>query len=213
MNRRAPTRQYPPRLPGPTDGLTIGLMGGSFDPPHSGHAHVIETARKALGLDWVWVIPAAGNPLKKTQTAFIDRFNAAHRRLSGPRTRVTPIEARQGLRYSIDLVRMLKARAPGARFVWIMGADCLGDFHRWRAWEALTAEVAIAVVSRPGASPKAGLSRFARRFASRRLPASAATTLARAAPPAWVFITAPFDPASSGALRAKRLADAMVYPA
>ncbi len=212
MTRRA-TRPYPARLPGPAAGLAIGLMGGSFDPPHSGHAHVIETARKALGLDWVWVIPAEGNPLKKTQTAFSDRFHAAHRRLSGPRTRVTPIEAQLGLRYSIDLVRTLKARAPGARFVWIMGGDSLATFHQWRAWEALAEQIPIAVISRPGASPKAGLSRFANRFAAQRLPPSAAATLSRRDAPAWVFLTAPFDATSSTALRARRHAATMVYPA
>ena len=81
------------RLPSPAGALAIGIMGGSFDPPHSGHAHVIETARKALGLDRVWVFVAAGNPLKRTQTAFVDRFASAQRRLGGRRTIVSALEA------------------------------------------------------------------------------------------------------------------------
>lgn len=190
------------RLPGPYRGLRIGVMGGSFDPPHSGHAHVIETGRKALGLDWVWVIPAAGNPLKRTQTAFAKRLDAARGRLSGPRTRVSALENDLGLTYTIDLLRALKRRAPDARFVWIMGGDNLNDFHRWRSWEAVARLVPIAVVSRPGASPKAGLSRFARRFAQQRVANPSA--LARRDAPAWTVIAAPYDPASSTALRKRR---------
>src|SRR4029077_20756609 len=105
--------------------LAIGIMGGSFDPPHAGHAHVIETARRALGLDRVWVFVAAGNPLKRTQTAFVDRFAAAQRRLAGPRTIVSALEVNYGLRYTIDVLRRLKRAAPRARFIWIMGGDNL----------------------------------------------------------------------------------------
>lgn len=192
------------RLPGPAGDLAIGVMGGSFDPPHSGHAHVIETARRTLGLDRVWVFVAAGNPLKKTQTRFDKRLESARERFSGLRTAVSGLEAELGLRYTIDVLKRLKRAAPRARFVWIMGADNLRDFHRWRRWREIAQLVPIAVVSRPGASPKAGLSRFARQFARDRLPAYAAQRLKHAAPPAWVYITAPLDPTSSTKLRAAR---------
>ncbi len=191
------------RLPGPTSGLTIGVMGGSFDPPHSGHAHVIETARKALGLDWVWVIPARGNPLKTTQTPFAKRYAAARALFTAPRTRVSTLEHDAGLTYTIDLIRHLRRRAPDAHFVWIMGGDNLAQFHRWKAWGTIAREIPIAVISRPRASPKAGLSPFARRFADARLPAASARFLARSPSPAWIYLTAPFDPQSSTALRAK----------
>jgi len=191
------------RLPGPAGDLAIGVIGGSFDPPHSGHAHVIEAARRALGLDRVWVFVAAGNPLKKTQTAFTKRLDAARNRLSGRRAIVSGLESELGVRYTIDLLKHLKRTAPRARFIWIMGADSLRDFHQWRSWQEIAQLVPIAVVSRPGASPKAGLSHFARRFAGRRLPEEAAQSLKHAAAPAWVYITAPFDRTSSTELRAQ----------
>jgi nicotinate-nucleotide adenylyltransferase len=200
MKRRLPAH---PRLPSPSNGLVIGLMGGSFDPPHSGHAHVIETARKALGLDRVWVLVSPGNPLKTTQTALADRLGAARRRLGGPRTVVSAVESELGTRYTIHLLRRLKKLAPRARFIWIIGGDNLRDFHRWREWKQIAKLAAIAVIARPGASPKAGLSRFARQFAQQRVPQSAARTLSRREPPAWVYITAPFDPVSSTELRAQ----------
>lgn len=206
------TRRRPPahlRLPSPPGALAIGIMGGSFDPPHSGHAHVIETARRALGLDRVWVFVAAGNPLKKTQTAFVDRLAATQRRLGGRRTIVTGLEQQLGLRYTIDLLRRLKRSAPQARFVWIMGADNLRDFHKWRRWQAIAKLVPIVVVARPGANPKAGLSRFARQFDAYRLPEDASRTLARTKPPAWVYISAPLDPVSSTELRAQMAINAL----
>jgi nicotinate-nucleotide adenylyltransferase len=202
MHKRLPAR---PRLPSPPGDLAIGLMGGSFDPPHSGHAHVIATAQRALGLDRVWVLVSPGNPLKKTQTALSDRLAAAQRRLGNLRTIVTDIESRLGTRYTIYLLRRLKRLAPHARFVWIMGADNLRDFHRWKDWRHIASLVPIVVVSRPGANPKASLSRFAQQFAQQRLPQSAASTLARHKPPVWVYITAPLDPVSSTDLRTQMM--------
>lgn len=197
------------RLPSPANGLAIGIMGGSFDPPHSGHAHVIETARRAAGLDRVWVLVSPGNPLKKTQTALVDRLAAARRRLSGPTTHVTEIETRLGTRYTIDMLRRLKRLAPHARFVWIMGGDNLRDFHRWKEWREIAKLASILVIARPGANPKAGLSRFARQFSAHRIPQSAARSLARTKPPCWVYITAPFDPVSSTDLRKQMALNAL----
>jgi nicotinate-nucleotide adenylyltransferase len=189
------------RLPSPPGDLVIGLMGGSFDPPHSGHAHVIATAKRVAALDRVWVLVSPGNPLKRTQTALADRLAAARRRLGGPGVIVSDIEVRLGTRYTIDLIRALKRQAPRARFVWIIGGDNLRDFHRWKEWRAIARLVPIVVVARPGASPRAGLSRFARQYSTQRVSQSGAQTLARRAPPCWTYVAAPFDPASSSELR------------
>lgn len=206
MRHRLPAR---PRLPSSPGDLAIGIVGGSFDPPHSGHAHVINVARRAAGLDRIWVLVSPGNPLKKTQTALVDRLAAAQRRLGDRTTIVTDIETRVGLRYTVDVLRRLKRLAPHARFVWIMGGDNLRDFHRWRQWQAIAKLVPILVIARPGANPKAGLSRFARQFGARRLPQSAARTLARHRPPAWVYIPAPLDQTSSTELRAQMMVNAL----
>jgi nicotinate-nucleotide adenylyltransferase len=194
--------RLPIRLPGPSRGLAIGIMGGSFDPPHGGHTHVIETAKRTLGLDWVWVIPAAGNPLKRTATPFIDRMASARKRFSGPRVRVSAIERDIGSPYTIDLIRALKRRAPGARFVLLVGSDNIADLHRWRRWREIAKLVPIAAVARPRSTVRAGLSRFARTFAAARLPVQAARALAGRRAPAWVHLAAPFDETSSTAIRA-----------
>lgn len=162
---------------------------------------MIETARKRLALDEVWVVPARGNPLKWTATPFATRLAAARSRLAGPRARVLDVEARLGLTYTIHLVRALARLRPSTRFVLVIGADSLAGLHRWRRWRELAQLAPFAVVSRPDAAPRAGLSPFARTFATRRLQPHEARRLAHAPAPAFVALTAPFDPSSSTRLR------------
>src|SRR6516164_6514743 len=131
-------------------GMRVGLFGGSFNPAHEGHAHVAETARRRLGLDRVIWLVSPQNPLKPThETADLARRMASARaQARGPGMIVTELETRLGSAYTIDTVRALKARFPGVHFVWVMGADSLASFHRWRGWTQIMREVPVAVVSR-----------------------------------------------------------------
>jgi nicotinate-nucleotide adenylyltransferase len=186
------------------DGMSVGLFGGSFNPAHAGHAHVAETARKRLGLDRVIWLVTPQNPLKADHASLKARRASARRRARGKGV-VSDIERALGTRYTVDTVRLMKARFPRVRFVWVMGADSLADLHRWRDWIGLMAEVPVAVVARPGASLAALVSPAARRFAAARLPNGAGQCLARSRPPAWIYLTGPWNYASSTALR--QLAD------
>lgn len=191
----------PLRLPGPARGLRIGLFGGSFNPAHDGHRHVAETALKRLDLDWVWWIVARGNPLKETHGVYTARIASARRVARHPRMRVSDMEAQLGVRYTLDLVRALHRRCPETDFVWVMGADNLESFPRWGGWDEIARTVPIAAVARPEAGPEARLGKFACRFSRNRFAAASARTLAREAPPAWVFLPARWHPESSTALR------------
>lgn len=190
-------------------GMRVGLFGGSFDPAHPGHAHVAETARVRLGLHRVIWLVSPQNPLKRADgTAPLARRVASARRFArGPAMVVSDAETRIGSRYTLDTVRVLQARFPGVRFVWIMGADNLGGFHRWRGWTQLFEALPIAVVARPGAQTgrviEARFAPAARRFARARAPSRVAPRLAFARPPAWTYLRAPLNPASSTALRAR----------
>ena len=181
----------------------VGLYGGSFNPAHEGHAHVAETARKRLGLDRVIWLVSPQNPLKTSRdTAGLDRRLAGARRLARGRAMiVSDAESKIGTRYTIDTLRLLKARFPGVRFVWIMGADSLADFHRWRGWTQIMREVPVAVVSRPWISLKSRFSPAAKRFARARIPSRKAQLLPQTAPPRWVFLRGPLNFQSSTALR------------
>lgn len=184
-------------------GMRVGLFGGSFNPAHEGHAHVAETARRRLGLDLVVWLVSPQNPLKSAhETAPLATRLAGAQAFARQRgMAVSDAETRLGSRYTIDTVRALKARFPGVDFVWIMGADSLATFHRWRGWTQIMAETPVAVVSRPWISLKSRLSPAARRFARHRIASAQARRLPGLAPPAWVFLRGPLNFQSSTALR------------
>lgn len=183
--------------------MKVGLYGGSFNPAHEGHAHVAETARRRLGLDRVIWLVAPQNPLKSSaETQPLAERLAGVRAFARDRGMiVSDVESRLGTRYTLDTVLALKARFPGVRFVWIMGADSLASFHRWRGWTQIMRTLPVAVVSRPWISLKSRSSPAARRFAEARLPFQRARTLPGQAPPAWVFLYGPLNFQSSTALR------------
>ncbi|QUD86551.1 nicotinate-nucleotide adenylyltransferase [Phenylobacterium montanum] len=188
-------------------GMRVGLFGGSFNPAHEGHAHVAETALTRLGLDRVIWLVSPQNPLKTAQPDSLRmRMAKAARFARGPKMIVSDIETRLGVRYTIDLIRILQARFPGVKFVWIMGADSLASFHRWRGWSEIQANIPIAVVSRPGSELRGGLAPAARRFAAARRPAGFARRLATTDPPAWVYIPAQLNHASSTKIRDAKVA-------
>jgi nicotinate-nucleotide adenylyltransferase len=126
-------------LPRHASGLRIGLFGGSFNPPHAGHRLVTLTALRRLKLDRVWWIVTPGNPLKDTRqlSPLDERMAAARRLMPEPMVDITGFEAGIGTRYTLDTLRYLKRRCPGVRFVWIMGADNLLQFHRWQGWREI----------------------------------------------------------------------------
>jgi nicotinate-nucleotide adenylyltransferase len=192
------------RAPGPVErGLRIGLLGGSFNPPHEGHVHVSDAALKKLHLDYVWWLVSPQNPLKpvKGMASFDKRLDAA-RKLAGARPRMiaTGIEQVLGTRFTIDTLRALKRRFPQAKFVWLMGSDNLVQIPRWRRWQDIFAEVPVAVVTRPGSALAARCSKAAGRFKSSGLPADA--RFADAKPPALTVIEVKRNAASGTRLRA-----------
>jgi nicotinate-nucleotide adenylyltransferase len=187
--------------------MRVGLLGGSFNPAHAGHAHVAETALQRLGLDKVIWLVSPQNPLKPThQTAALrHRMDGARRLARGPAMIVSDAETRIGSQYTLDTLRVLKARYPGVHFVWLMGADNLVGFHHWRGWTQILGLVPLAVIARPGSSLKGRGGPMARRFARSRLPAAAASRLALAPAPAWLYLPAPLNFLSSTALRERLL--------
>ena len=178
-------------IPPYTDGMRIGLLGGSFNPPHAAHRAISLFAMKRLRLDRVWWLVSPGNPLKNGYGAndIVARAAAAREIAHHPRIDVTCLEAVIGTRYTVDTISYLRRRCTGARFVWIMGADNLAQFHRWDDWRRIAARVPIAVIDRPPQSFRALAAPAALALARERLPENKAWQLANAKPPAWTFLT------------------------
>ncbi|MFB9151099.1 nicotinate-nucleotide adenylyltransferase [Roseovarius ramblicola] len=191
-------------LPPSRPGQVIGLLGGSFDPPHSGHLHISREALRRFGLDRVWWLVSPGNPLKRHGPAPLpDRMAAARALADHPRIAVTDIEARLGTRYTAQTLAAVTAICPGRRFVWLMGADNLAQFHRWQDWRGIIERVPVGVLARPGQRISARLSPAARIYAQARIKGRASHLLGRARAPAWCFVNVPMTGISSSDLRAR----------
>jgi nicotinate-nucleotide adenylyltransferase len=178
-------------IPLHSNGMRIGLLGGSFNPPHRAHRAISLFAIKRLKLDRIWWLVTPGNPLKE-RGALHDldaRAEAARQMADDPRIDVSCLESVIGTRYTVDTISFLRRRACGLRFVWIMGADNLAQFHRWQNWRRIASEVPIAVIDRPPQSFRALAAPAAQALARYRLPESQAARLADHRAPAWVFLT------------------------
>jgi nicotinate-nucleotide adenylyltransferase len=186
-------------------GMIIGLLGGTFDPPHAAHLHISQVALKRLGLDQLWWLVTPDNPLKSRSdvATFAKRLDAAQRMARHQRIEVTGFEASLGSVYTADMLAFLHKRFPGTRFIWVMGADNLKQFHHWRRWRDILKTVPVAVIDRPGCRYAARAGIAAQCFASAYIDESDARGLHRYRPPAWTFLSAPLLDISSTQLRAK----------
>ena len=192
------------RLPYFLPGMRVGLFGGSFDPPHEGHLQVSLVALRALRLDQVWWLVSPQNPLKPNapSTDLSRRIEAARALARHPAIRVTGVEAALGTTFTAETLARLLPRLRGVGCVWMMGADNLANFHRWRGWRGIASAIPIAVFNRPGLATRALASPAARSLWRSRHDPSDAARLAGSPPPAWVFLPSPHVPLSSTELRA-----------
>ena len=190
MSKSGPS-QSAAAIPFHCNGMRIGLLGGSFNPPHLAHRAISLFAINRLKLDRVWWLVTPGNPLKegKALRDLDERVAAARHVAEDPRIDVSCLESVIGTRYTVDTVRYLRRRASSLRFVWIMGADNLAQFHRWQNWRDIAFEVPIAVIDRPPQSFRALAAPAAQALARYRLPETQAGQLADRRAPAWIFLT------------------------
>ncbi|WGH80160.1 nicotinate-nucleotide adenylyltransferase [Jannaschia ovalis] len=189
-------------LPIARPGQVVGLLGGSFDPAHAGHVHITRQALARFGLDRVWWLVSPGNPLKPRGPAALARRMARARALMDhPRVAVTDIEAWLGTRHTARTIAGLQRLYPGTRFVWLMGADNMAQFHRWEDWREIAARVPLGVIARPGDRIAARSAVAARVLARHRVAPQDARGLGRLDPPAWAFVNVPMHAASSTAIR------------
>ncbi|MGE0766989.1 MAG: nicotinate-nucleotide adenylyltransferase [Hyphomicrobiaceae bacterium] len=213
MRRSAPFRfgSMHARPPHAEPGQRIGLLGGSFNPPHAAHRLITEIALSRLALDRVWWVVTPGNPLKNRSELLplAERVDLARTLMDDPRVVVTDFEKNLGSPFTAATLAYLELRFRGVHFVWVMGGDCLADFHRWQHWREIFETIPIAVVDRPGWRLPALASRAGRAFASRRLPESLASHLATTHPPAWVYVTGPTLQLSSTEIRYRAMQQRM----
>lgn len=191
--------KIPPALPE----QTIGILGGSFNPAHEGHRHISVKALRRLQLQKVWWMVTPGNPLKDNDglPSLDARAAFAEQVADHPAISVTGLEASIQTRFTYDTLAVLVRRFPATRFVWLMGADNLAQFHHWQGWRDIARLMPIAVIDRPGSSLATRSSVAAQALARFRVREEDAGVLPLMRPPAWTFLHGPRSDLSSTAIR------------
>lgn len=183
--------------------MVVGLLGGSFNPPHEGHLHISELAQKRARLDQVWWIVSPGNPLKDhSELASLGkRLELSHELARQPGIKITAFEARFNVRYTEHSLSILKQRRPGLKFVWLMGADNLASFHKWQNWRRIAALMPFIVIDRPGSTLSYLSAPAAIALSRYRVDEDDISRLAYMKPPAWTFLHGPRSLLSSTQIR------------
>ena len=184
------------------EGTTVGLLGGSFNPPHVGHVHITDQAFRAFNLQKIWWLVSPGNPLKATSPESIDiRVNNCKKITRDSRVFVSDIEYRFKTNFTAETLRKLYKFYPRIRFVWLMGADNLVNFHKWDQWSWIMENIPVGVMARPGEQVKAGLSQTAFRYRRFRVKAASAAAMPMMKAPAWSILGGPMKNVSSSQIR------------
>ncbi len=165
----------------------IGILGGTFDPPHAGHVAAAVAAHAQLGLGEVRVIPAGQAPLRAGAPVAPAVDRVAMCRLAFAECAWAVVDARETLRagmsWSVDTARELAKEFPGRRLVWILGADQLERLDRWKEVAELCGLVEFAVLSRDGIPtvPPSALAEVIRLTVLQAPPVHVSSTALRAA--------------------------------
>jgi len=132
--------------------MKVGILGGAFDPPHSGHLYMAETAVRDIGLDEVLFIPCSRQPLKERRPVASPIERASMTALATamhPRCKVEHAELdRGGVSYTIDTLQELAARRPDDELYLIVGMDNLRSFKRWKRYVDILELAKLVVIPR-----------------------------------------------------------------
>ncbi len=134
--------------------MRVGIFGGTFNPPHTGHLIIAEWMRQEFELDRILWMPAARSPYKSD----VESAEPAHRMdmvrcavQGNPRFDVTDLEIRRGgTSFTIDSIRTLNEEHPEDEFFLLMGSDTLAGFSGWKDAELIAELVEFLVFKRPG---------------------------------------------------------------
>ena len=167
----------------------IGILGGSFNPPHLGHVHISKVSLKMFDLGQIYWVYTKQNPLKKVDPAsFEDRLKETKKLVKTPKIKLSSIEIRKNFLYSFELLKFLQEKNRYTKFIWVMGEDNIIQFHRWKNWRWIANNVRIAVVARGNNRSLVNSSIFALKYRNFRLKGRQSTKLQYFKPPIWCLV-------------------------
>ena len=186
----------------------VGILGGTFDPPHEGHLFISKFAKIKLDVGEVWWIVTTTNPLKKNKVDYKKRLKKVKRFLMNHHIKVLEIQDLSKNTYTVDLLEYLFKKFPQKKFIWLMGADNLFSFHLWRDWKKIFYNIPIAIFDRPPYSLSISKAKAILYFKEDRINSKLSRNLKFMKPPKWLFLTGLTNLQSSTKIRQKKVESA-----
>ena len=186
----------------------VGILGGTFDPPHEGHLFISKFAKIKLDVGEVWWIVTTTNPLKKNKIDYIERLKKVKKFLTNQHIKVLEIKDLSKNIYTVDLLEYLFKKFPQKKFVWLMGSDSLANFHLWRDWKKIFYNIPIAIFDRPPYSLSISKAKAILYFKEDRINSKLSRNLKFMKPPKWLFLTGLTNLQSSTKIRQKKVESA-----
>ena len=183
----------------------IGLLGGSFDPPHKGHLFISLEAKKILKLDEVWWLVTPKNPLKISEPAsYEERVDNCKNITRNFPIQIQEIEKKIHSDYSYKTINYILKHYNSIKFFWLMGADNLINFHKWEKWQKIFNNMSIVIFRRHGYNTKALKSIASQKFKSSRIINSNINLDNFTVTPSWLVIENKEIKISSSEIRNQR---------
>ncbi|MBU93335.1 MAG: nicotinate (nicotinamide) nucleotide adenylyltransferase [Chloroflexi bacterium] len=167
----------------------IGLLGGSFDPPHRGHIYISLEAKKILSLDEVWWLVTPQNPLKITRPAtYEERVDNCNNITKNCPIVVKELEKNISSKNSYQTIKYLLHHYNNIKFYWLMGADNLVNFHNWQNWRQFFNQISIVIFRRHGYNNAALRSTASKTFVNYQINTNQLNRMKFNSLPSWSFI-------------------------
>jgi nicotinate-nucleotide adenylyltransferase len=184
---------------------SIGLLGGSFDPPHKGHLYISIEAKKVLKLDEIWWLVSPQNPLKISKPAtYTERLENCYEIIKGQPIEISEIEKKINSKYTYQSLSYIQNHYKNIKFFWLMGADNLINFHQWQKWRNIFNDISIVVFKRHGYNNKALNSITAKTFTQYQIVNNSLKKLFFTKTPSWSWINNKEIKISSTEIRKQR---------
>tara|TARA_B100000287_G_scaffold415522_1_gene449210 strand:+ start:3554 stop:4138 length:585 start_codon:yes stop_codon:yes gene_type:complete len=167
----------------------VGILGGTFDPPHQGHLFISKFAKIKLDLGEVWWVINSSNPFKKRKIDYKKKIQSVREFLKNQKIKIFEIEDFSKSVYTIDLLKILFDKYPQKKFVWLMGVDNLEEFHLWKNWKEIFCNIPIAIFDRPFYSLNISNTKAISHFKDSRINKGLSKQFKYMKPPKWIFIS------------------------
>ena len=183
----------------------VGLLGGSFDPPHRGHLYISMEAKKILSLDEIWWLVTPQNPLKISKPAtYQERFKNCKKITKGTPIKIKEIEKKIDSQFTYQTLNYILKHYSGIKFFWLMGADNLINFHKWQNWRKIFSEISIVIFKRHGYNNNALKSIAYKKFLTSKIKDKSLNKIHFQKLPSWYLVNNKEVKISSSEIRKQR---------